>query len=316
MISNKDEVYKISIEENRRKRKCIINNCNVIAINSHLLQRNGILKNISENGHVVERKVKDPYKWKNGEVSEFRKIGLKNAFSLPLLCSKHDSEIFKPIETPPLNFNTYESQLLLSYRVCLAELRKKEILIDSFTRILNSKKIKIGNRQNEEAYLQGAKYGVNDLSLFKVLLESEINNPKENFHFEYFEFRNFEAYASAIFSPPKQFSFGATDPNKIYEQGFIHVIPLETGLKVIVGYHKKYVNRYLKKFIKKWRNTNNENLNMRLTQVFCCNIENWGTSPNMYKLMKPENIKLFNKYFYLSEILPSFMIPKIKLFEN
>ncbi|WP_298780402.1 hypothetical protein [uncultured Polaribacter sp.] len=317
MNSRQKEIFKISTEENTRKRNCIIDGCNKKAINSHLLQRNGILKNISNNGHLVERKLKDPFKWaKNDEISEFREIGLKKAFSLPLMCSKHDSEIFKPIETPPLDFENYHAQLLLSYRVTLAEIRKKEIVVDTYTRIINSEKITLRNPENDKAFLRGTKYGMKDLTQFKKLIEAEIKTPTNSFHFEYFEFSKFETYASAIFSPPKTFTFGSTNPEKPYEQGFIHVIPLEDGLKVIVGYHKQYVNRYLKKFVKKWRKTNNDNLSEQLSQVFCRNIENWGTSPNMYKSMTKENIELFNKYFYLSEILPGFMIPKLNLFEK
>ncbi len=67
--------------------------------------------------------------------------------------------------------------------------------------------------------------------------------------------------------------------------------------------------------MKDWRKANKENFSERLIGVFCRNIENWGTSPNMYKSMTSENIKLFNKYFYLSEILPNFMVPKIDLFK-
>lgn len=316
MNFNHKFISKISEEESKRKRNCIIDGCNEKAINSHLLQRNGILKNIAINGHLVERKVKDPYKWTaNGEITEFKEIGLKKAFSLPLLCSKHDSEIFKPIETPPLNFDDYKAQLLLSYRVTLAEIRKKEIVLDTYTRILNSKDNKFRNRENQEAYVNGTKLGINDLNIFKDLLISEIKNPKQHFHFEYFEFPKFEVYASAIFSPPKTFSFNSSNSDKIYEQGFIHILPLEDGLKVIVGYHKNYVNRYIKKFIKSCRKTNSKNLSEKITQVFCKDIENWGTSPNMYKSMTSENIEKFNKLFYLSEILPSFMIPKINLFK-
>ncbi|MDO6761408.1 hypothetical protein Q4566_14445 [Tamlana sp. 2_MG-2023] len=309
-------ISKISEEESKRKRNCIIDNCNEKAINSHLLQRNGILKNIAFNGHLVERKVKDPYKWTaNGEITEFKEIGLKKAFSLPLLCSNHDSEIFKPIETPPLDFNNYKAQLLLSYRVTLAEIRKKEIVLDTFTRILTLKEVNVRDKANQVAFVTGTKLGINDLNIFKNLLKTEIENPKQEFHFEYFEFPKFEVYASAIFSPPKTFSFNSSNPDKTYEQVFIHIIPLDDGLKVITGYHKNYVNRYIKKFIKSWRKTNNNNLSEKITQVFCKDIENWGTSPNMYKSMSSDNIKKFNKYFYLSEILPSFMIPKIDLFK-
>ena len=40
---------------------CICSNCNNHTINSHLLQRHGILDNLAENGHMFELKPKSFY---------------------------------------------------------------------------------------------------------------------------------------------------------------------------------------------------------------------------------------------------------------
>ena len=93
------EISKIQRASDRKKRKCVLDDCNNYAINSHLLQRNGILSNISENGHLIERRLLDANRFIRDESPfEFKKVGLKNALSKPLLCGHHDSAVFKEIE--------------------------------------------------------------------------------------------------------------------------------------------------------------------------------------------------------------------------
>ncbi len=312
-----NETAKINRIADRKKRKCIIEGCNNFSINSHLLQRNGLLNNISVNSHLIERKLIDPNKFvQNESPFEFKRVGLKNAFSLSLLCSKHDSEIFEPIENSSVNFKSYQSHLLLSYRVTLAEIRKKEIALDKFQGMLDSKVLEGKfDRFPLESTIKGFEYGINDLRFFQKIIENELEYENGNFIFHIYSYPLIKIYASALFSPDKTFSLNSEDPDIPYEQIYIHLLPLESELLIICGYHKDYQNRFIRKYVKKWANLNSKKLGIQLTKLFCDRIENWGLSPEVYELMNPEKLKRFNEQAKSTLYFPDLFSSNLNIFE-
>ena len=91
-----------------RKWKCIQYDCNNEAINSHLLQKNGILNYVSEEGKVVVVRQKSIYGLKKDEMPlSFQKIGIKEALSYDIFCQHHDTTLFREIEDGYLDFNKY-----------------------------------------------------------------------------------------------------------------------------------------------------------------------------------------------------------------
>jgi len=313
-----NEIAKIHRESDKKKRKCIIDGCENHSINSHLLQRNGLLKNISVDGHLIERKLIDPNKFiKDQHPVEFKRVGLKNAFSLSLFCNKHDSEIFKPIESSTVDFELYESQLLLSYRVTLAEIRKKEIVIEKFQNMLDSKVLDGKfNRFPIESLLRGFKYGINDLKIFKNIFEKEFVTSNKNFVFKTYKYPLIKIYASAIFSPDKTTSLDSEDPNIPYEQIFIHLLPLENELLIICGYNKQYQNKFVRKYVNKWNKLNSKKLGIGLTKLFCDRIENWGLSPEVYDRIQTEKLIKFNLQAKSTLYFPDLFSSNLNIFEN
>lgn len=148
---------------------CIIDGCNNKAINSHLIQRNGLLSNIAPNGHLVECKVSNAYNWTVSDYPiVFEKTGINRALSLEVFCDKHDSEIFKPIESGAISLESYTAFLLFGFRALCAEIRKKETNIELIQQILNSAEFK--GRNNISALLQyiiGTQKGLLDLKFLK-----------------------------------------------------------------------------------------------------------------------------------------------------
>jgi hypothetical protein len=313
-----NETAKINRIADKKKRKCVIEDCDNFSINSHLLQRNGLLNNISVDSHLIERKLIDPNKFvRNESPFEFKRVGLKNAFSLSLFCSKHDLEIFEPIENPFVNFKTHQSHLLLSYRVTLAEIRKKDIAIDKFQGMLDSKVLDGKfDRSPLESTIKGFEYGINDLRFFQNLIESELESNKNNFVFHIYSYPMKKIYASALFSPDKTFSFDSENPNIPYEQIYIHILPIDNELLIICGYHKDYQNRFVRKYVKKWANLNSKKLGIRLTKLFCDRIENWGLSPEVYEFMDSEKLKKFNVQAKSTVYFPDLLSSNLNIFES
>ena len=82
----KEQLKTMGIVRNIRKNVmnknwgCMCDGCTDKAINSHLLQRHGVLDNIMEDNHMVEMRPKDIFKWNEnkiyfGEWENFKKKG-------------------------------------------------------------------------------------------------------------------------------------------------------------------------------------------------------------------------------------------------
>ena len=286
---------------NNKKWDCIIDGCAEKAINSHLLQQNGILDNVSTEGHLIEYKQTDPFTWrKDVPPFEMKKIGKKKAFSLPLFCNNHDTTIFKEIEKHPIDLEHYRVHLLLSYRVVCAEIRKKEINVEQFKRILNAESLKGGGGSKQiELAKEGNELGIKDLEKYKKLFEEELDNETSQFTFKVYEYPFLDIYGSAIFSPIDYF---ITDPKQVAPlySVFIHVIPYNDKTYIIVGYANDYVDDWIKRYVDSWKNLEEEDFEKHLTKLFAAHIENWGMSPDLLAEIKEENLKKFKKYIALN----------------
>lgn len=80
---DKEQIEKMRILQIIRKNalnmnwQCMVDGCTEDAINSHLLQRHGVLDNIIENGHMYELRIRDVFKWrKDVPPVVFKKVGL------------------------------------------------------------------------------------------------------------------------------------------------------------------------------------------------------------------------------------------------
>ena len=105
---------------------CFSPNCDKKCINSHVLQKNGILTQIALDKHLIEVKPTNIWEIDNQSVFKYQKIGINEAFTFPGFCSLHDSEIFKNIESAIVDFSSYKTQCLFSYRGLCQEIRRKQ----------------------------------------------------------------------------------------------------------------------------------------------------------------------------------------------
>ena len=94
--------------------------CSGIITRAHTVQKRGGLSAIAELNHVLTVKPTMKAMIETEGDPEPRSIGVNNASVFPGFCSKHDSELFKPVEgkTLPLNRNT---AFLLAYRAVAYE---------------------------------------------------------------------------------------------------------------------------------------------------------------------------------------------------
>ena len=140
-----------------------------------------------------------------GTSSAANKVGIKNASTFRGFCSKHDNELFAPIEKKPFRATT-EQIALLGYRaVCYELLMKKYLLrVDDLLRGMDK-----GQPLSAQHLLQnaldyqdsGAKKGIEEITLHKTSYEDMILNK---------DFTNLGHYVVVFTSPPEVMCSGIT----------------------------------------------------------------------------------------------------------
>lgn len=283
-------VEKINDNILEKKWACVNGDCEENAINSHLIQQNGILRNITKDNHFIEAKLSNPHTWDaNKPPITFKRIGITNALSLKIFCSKHDSELFRPIENSSQNFETYESFLLFSYRSTSAELRKKEIEIERCNRLLNSNILKeraIAHGYNDR--LLGLKLGFGDILSLKNDFEEELIDMRDRYTFCTIRYPKFEVYASTFFSA-NDIEENVESPTHHLESIYLHLLPLKDEFLILIGYHNDYKPHGVDLYIESWKNLSRVNLEKKITTLFLMSSENWGISTELFKQIKNES---------------------------
>jgi hypothetical protein len=259
---------------------CLIEECSEKAINSHILQKNGVLNNIASNGHIYEIKPIDVFKWNGrsfGSITAFKKIGLNQAHSYRTLCNQHDTDLFLPIETHPLDFNNYQINLLFAFRTLLSMIRKEEIVKERETRIVNSATIK--SNPNAESAL---KYSQQNLVVIEELLKSKIDefrkfkidleSENKNFEFISLSYPLKEVYASSIHLSPNQL-----------ETIYINIFPYDGESKILIIYPVNSTDKWTHEYLDSWTSLSEDELEKRLSTHLIMQCENWGISENIYE---------------------------------
>lgn len=284
-----DHVHKMAWE-------CIECGCSNIAINSHLLQRHGILDNITENDHSYEVRPGDMMKWddKTPPLFMFKLVGIQQAISLKIFCPEHDNGLFYDIEHGNVDFDVYRVQLLFSYRSLCAEIRKKEINKEINKRMRNSSALYAeGSDDILDMQDEGYDLGLRDLWTYRNEIKSELDSPTGLFTFKHYSYPSLGIYASSSFSYDEDGSTALGVQKSIngdvWDNCFIHILPLENSTEIIVGYSNNHTNQYLVEYINSWEGLDNNALGLKLTDLFAGHIESWGLAPSLYRKLKVDN---------------------------
>lgn len=93
--------------------------CDEEPIRAHSIQNSRVLDLIQTDGHVLMPR----YRLVKGEPAiEFGKVGRNEASTFTGLCSKHDTELFRAIDTDPLDVDNCEHLRQLAYRSVMREM--------------------------------------------------------------------------------------------------------------------------------------------------------------------------------------------------
>ncbi len=269
---------------------CMAPNCTEKSINSHVLQKNGILSQIAFNQHIIE--VKPLSIWEMDELSVFKyqEIGVNDGFSFPGFCSFHDSEIFKDIESNTVDLDSYRTQCLFSYRGLCQEIKRKEQVELFLNDLLGIREkfsvIDVG--QIFEDYKYGLSLGIRNLTFFKnleVCTSAPINIQEPNEKAP----ESMEEYDNLY-----------NVQNKKLPTTFVNIFPTATDSIWIVGEHKEYRSSYTSRLI----NTDYEEA---LSELFILRMEYWCMSHSFfYKNINPKMAEIKKACFRTNVALTEF----------
>lgn len=175
---------------------CMHPNCNEKAINSHIMQKNGILSSIADDKHLWESSI-DHFK---KEYTRLHKKGINKIYTFTGFCNNHDSSIFSKIETEgAIDFQDYESCLLFALRTTYNELWLKEVVIKMQECVINHSGVDTDNQMLRETIRQN-ELGIKDLEHYTKSMWNDLENKTQSFVFEHREMDYKEICLNAIFT--------------------------------------------------------------------------------------------------------------------
>ena len=178
--------------------------CSGRVIAAHTIQRNGGLNHIARNGHVGSVLI-HPSKLPRRHLdldSEPHSVGIGEASTFNGFCSRHDNELFAPIDDKPFTGDA-EQILLLGYRSVCHELHSKRFALDIDADLRDFDRGKLVQVQHEHQKAlsirdSGILVSINELNNAKTLYEDAIFNnlPVDTSHVVAF----FDRYPDVLWS--------------------------------------------------------------------------------------------------------------------
>lgn len=298
----KKAIFESIQQSEKKKRKCMFSSCQDYAIKSHVLQKNGILHEISVDNHLIERVSASLFEMEEKGISDFKRKGINNVYTFNGFCQKHDTELFKPIETErTLNLYSPDQQLLFCYRGLCQEIRRKEIaleLLDDFKKIINKDFSHV-----VDSLIDGNRIGVKNLNYFKSELESSIDTGiNDNFYFETLEIERIELCISVPLNVgedeiPEDGNYDEWKKNhKLpFVTSFLNVFPKGSSTYIIVGYHKEYPCNWTRKFINKLKCSTRDEILKELSDLVTLRLEFWALSIPLFEKIDKSELKRYHE---------------------
>jgi hypothetical protein len=288
-----------------KKRSCMYAGCDQIAIKSHVLQKNGILREISVDNHLMTLARPNIMDMGNGNIHKFKKMGVNDVYTFPGFCNAHDTSIFSPIETnEQIDFNNPLHQALFSYRGLCQELFRKQTVIEyqSQTMMLLPKEV----RHLFQANMDGSKANLINGDFFKPELERAIqHNEFSKFTFKTIRIPKIDLCISVplnLHKPepiPENVDYEEWKSKKpqLYPTGFVNVIPFKDSTYVILGYHNDYPCNWTTALIAKLSAGDKNEIFKELSDLVVLRLEFWVMSPKLFAQIPAHTIEKYKEIF-------------------
>lgn len=173
---------------------------------AHSLQRNGLLRLISQDSHVYVPSTNISTIRKNVGKFTLERRGIAKASTFAGFCAKHDAELFRPIDTVALT-PTSQQVALSAYRTLCREFFVKENAANVISEQLKSDGHDRATRELFEAYRIGTSIGFKNLQRHKAEFDEMLRSGSyQDMEYTLFVFKQPPLFAfSAVFYPDFDF---------------------------------------------------------------------------------------------------------------
>lgn len=295
------KAYNLFLKHKKKKRKCLYGKCSCFAINSHLLQKNGVVSQIAEEGYVYELDTNHNKFF--GDIAKFKKVPINQAVSRVGFCNGHDSKLFKDIEegqSESRDYSEVRQLLLFSYRANTIELRAKEILMGYYAEMVKKFPGYPVLELQRDSYRQGYYNHLN----YQKLFEKHLNSNEYEFFFKKISIHKIEVATSVVITLDLQIDAlneGLQNPKKkdyFNAALFVSIVPNGQLTDIILGCHKHWKELGLT-FMQQFEASTYEEKLAEISKIIIHGAELWCCSPSFYesniRYREEEVVDEFNK---------------------
>lgn len=266
-----------------KNRICHIKKCENMAINSHVLQKNGILSGIADDHHIYVIE----FDFFKNDLIYFKRKGLNEAFTFKGFCKDHDNSIFAPIEDYEIDFEDYRNQLLFAYRTIFNEKVKKEVNLDWRKLQKESKTLQgVIDIEKYDRIDEQERLGINDADFYLNKIESDLKNDNKSFVFKVRYVRECELCIASSFTLETTLERYLTIQSTGHDLELttnivISFFPLEGENVFMIGYLKEKESN-CDKYVQSFLDCDEEYFFKKLSDLILNRCEMWTCSKDFF----------------------------------
>lgn len=285
--------------------------CSSQIIKAHSIQKNRILNNLSDNGHILmfqSSKEDEGLTWKPSE------IGLNKATVFTGFCKYHDQEIFEPIDIYEFESENEEQVFLFAYKALAKEHHTKLSMFEAYKRVLNWLRTKNASELKKHAFIKDEKEIETKMGLIPYMtqivkeLKAASKNLKsyQNIFNSNLDSEKYSNIESVILILPNEYPISCSScisltkdfkGNKINDLTnlramlkylFLTIFPENRNTYIILSYLKKHKHYF--KFIEDQILDKNIDVQKKLiSNLLLKHVENFVLSPTLWNSLDDKN---------------------------
>lgn len=288
------KIQEFSKKSKNKVRKYLTPGCNNNAIKSHALQKNGILKQISEKNHIHQFSTVPLFEQEKKGEFQLTRTGINKAYTFIGFCPEHDTSIFNPIELKNFQIESENSIKLFSYRALCQEIRRKEISYDFAQKIMEIN-YDINTLIEIASFKIGLSEGIKNLNFFKNELEEDIKKSNNKFIHEICEIPRTEICISTPLNIHDENNSKSNPENTPYVTSFINLFPFKDKSYLMVSLNREFKCNWTEKLFNKLKNTKEPNHLKIISDLITTRAEFWCISPKLRNHLNNDKIeKMFD----------------------
>ncbi len=306
-MSIKEKQIKFNKQLSNLKRKCRFkecifpdkSTCSSKTIKAHSIQRNKVLKNISERGMVISGDIQ-----KTLFTREFEKVGINSASTFFGFCNYHDALIFSEIENSRYK-GSQEQNFLFAYRACCLEyVKKKEDCC--FYKSLLKRYANTSKEIHVRSKLYEAQVGLSDLTNILEYFSNELIKQRDLRNFKIINTATFSISYESLIAVNSLFFLhydfqgnlinDLSDPSKVPAPIFLNVFPENGKTIILLSYLTDDVKTY-RNILHQLNSFSHSEIENFFSNLIITHCENFFISPLKYKKISKKLRRLFVSKF-------------------